>query len=243
MRQTQLCAHQPLGLRVFVVAQSRGNERNCFIKASRRKPFPYELRFKKAVTKLLGKGAWKVCLLRMNHYLFTQFIRIVYLYADQDMVKMDYSFTLDCFCKEHGKYSLNANLQCSPGCCWCHVYSVSIQQELAVPERSEVLGISHGWFQTSCPCDIHIEAFTCSRTDLKIKHKTWTSNLWSQTWRVRMYVRKKQHNIAHLSRWPAAREEIAIVIAMKRNIQNTLVAVKHFLSAITMVNILAISPC
>lgn len=47
----------------------------------------------------------------------------------------------------------------------------TIQQEFAVPECCEVLGITHGWVQTSRPCDIHVEAFACSRTDLNTKRE------------------------------------------------------------------------
>lgn len=85
---------------------------------------------------------------------------------------------------------------------------------MVVPERGEVLGVSHGRLQTSRPGDVHVEAFACSRTNLKSKRESDRQTWESPTpWRT-----KKQHNAAHLSRWPAAREEIAIVVAMKRNI-------------------------
>lgn len=40
---------------------------------------------------------------------------------------------------------------------------------MLVPECSEVLSISHWWVQSSCPGHIHIEALTCSRTNLHQK--------------------------------------------------------------------------
>lgn len=45
-------------------------------------------------------------------------------------------------------------------------------------------------------------------------------------------------DITHLSWRPTAREEISIVIAMKRDVEDARVTVKHFLGAVTMVDIL-----
>lgn len=46
-------------------------------------------------------------------------------------------------------------------------------------------------------------------------------------------------HLTHLSWWPAAREEISIIIAMKRDVQDARIAVEHFLGAIAVVNVLA----
>lgn len=45
--------------------------------------------------------------------------------------------------------------------------------------------------------------------------------------------------VTHLSWRPTAREEVSIIIAVKRDVENAGVAVEHFLGAVTMVNILA----
>lgn len=50
-------------------------------------------------------------------------------------------------------------------------------------------------------------------------------------------------NVTHLSWWPAAREEVSVVIAMKRDVEDAGVAVEHFLGAVAMVNILESTRC
>lgn len=45
-------------------------------------------------------------------------------------------------------------------------------------------------------------------------------------------------DFTHLSWRPTAREEVSVVVAMKRDVENAGVAVEHFLCAVTMVNIL-----
>lgn len=47
-----------------------------------------------------------------------------------------------------------------------------------------------------------------------------------------------KHITAYLAGVATAREEVAIIISMERDVQNTGVAVEGFLSAITMVNVL-----
>lgn len=135
--------------------------------------------------------------------------------------------------------------------CWCHIYSV-----LMANTSQELLGLETG---TCCTWMLQgirhlplvgpdLLSMRYSRWSLpplqyqpEDQSQTWTSNPWSLM-TLRVGIHETHHNIAYLSWWPAAREEIAIVIAMKRNIQNTRVAVKHFLSAVTMVNILVIGP-
>lgn len=46
-------------------------------------------------------------------------------------------------------------------------------------------------------------------------------------------------DVTYLSGRPTAGEEVSVVITMKWDIENTGVVVKHFLRAITMVNVLA----
>lgn len=51
--------------------------------------------------------------------------------------------------------------------------------------------------------------------------------------------RRAARDVAHLSRRPAARKEVPVIIAMKRDVEDALVAVENFLGAVAMVNILA----
>lgn len=47
-----------------------------------------------------------------------------------------------------------------------------------------------------------------------------------------------KHRAAYLAGVATTREEVAIIVSMERDVQNTGVAVKGFLSAVTMVNVL-----
>lgn len=70
---------------------------------------------------------------------------------------------------------------------------------------------------------------------------TYNENMWKWIEYLRFKVLKiylKLRDVPHLSRWPTAREEVPIVIAMKWDVENTLVTVEDFLGAVTMVNIL-----
>lgn len=104
-----------------------------------------------------------------------------------------------------------------------------------LPECSEVLRISHGGLQSAHPGHVHIEAFASSRTDLNQKKK-----MYSEPKSVESLKPKFETGLdSHLCWGPAAWEEVPIVVAMKRDVENAGVAVKHLLGAVTVVNILA----
>lgn len=126
----------------------------------------------------------------------------------------------------------------------CSVYT---EQRLVVPECSEVLSIPHGWVQSSCPRHIHIEALTCSRTNLNPKIHSCSaisqSKIYSLLLTCQALCNGLRCNVTHLSWWPAAREEVSVVIAMKWDVEDAGVAVEHFLGAVAMVNILESTRC
>lgn len=114
-----------------------------------------------------------------------------------------------------------------------------LDRKVAVPERSEVLGVPHGRVQSSRPRYVDIEALSCSGSDLNPNTESHMSN--GQVGEISGYLSpcaKTRGGSAHLGRRPAAGEEVAIVVAMQRDVEDAWVAVEDFLGAVAMVDVL-----
>lgn len=106
----------------------------------------------------------------------------------------------------------------------------------SLPERGQVLGVPHGRVQSSCPRHVHIEALSCSGSDLNPQVESRRSESEQKTNRFNSDA--ESGGIAHLSRRPAAGEEVAVVVAMQRDVEHAGVIVEDFLGAVAVVDVL-----
>lgn len=107
-----------------------------------------------------------------------------------------------------------------------------------LPKCSQVLDITHGGFQSSCKGHVHVEAHTCSTAHLRRARKTLRLK-GNASWLGGQ--RDRAVTPPHLIRRSAAREEVAIIVAVQRNVENTGVCVERLLGAVAMMNILMVT--
>lgn len=90
--------------------------------------------------------------------------------------------------------------------------------------KSSALPKEPAFRYSSCLCLLCLLDCRCTHKHSAIATATWET--------------ADKHRAAYLAGVATAREEVAIIVSMERDVQNTGVAVEGFLSAVTMVNIL-----